>query len=143
MSLIFDVFHIIGNISWAADISALIVSLIIGFVWYSPYVFGTIWMGLVGLKKEDIESVKAKNSVLWTIPITFVIAANIAAFCKHFEYDTPSQGFLIGYDLGLVACLLMAIGYLYEQRPLALYGINAGYIIVSMSAMGLIIGAML
>ena len=32
---------------------------------------------------------------------------------------------LIGYDLGLIAILLLAIGYLYEQKTLVLYGINA------------------
>ena len=100
-------------------------------------------MQLVGLKPEDMTSVRARNAMFWNLPITFIIAANIAAFCKHFDYDTPAQAFLIGYDLGLVVCLFLAIHYLYEQRPLALYGITAGYTIVSMSAMGLVIGMML
>jgi hypothetical protein len=143
MNLISDVLHIIANISWAADISATIVSAIIGIIWYHPSVFGTTWMGLVGLKPEDMKSVKSKNAMFWNLPITFIIAANIAAFCKHFDYDTPAKAFLIGYDLGLIVCLFLAIHYLYEQRPLTLYGITAGYTIVSMSAMGLVIGMML
>jgi len=143
MNLLSDVFHIIANVSWGADISATVVSLVLGTIWFHPSVFGTAWMQYVNLKKEEAQSIKAKNSSIWTLPITFIIAANIAAFCKHFDYDTPAQGLLIGYDLGLIACLLIAIHYLYEQRPLGLYGITAGYTLISMSLMGLIIGAMI
>jgi len=143
MNLLSDVLHIIANISWAADISATIVSAIIGIIWYHPAVFGTRWMQLVGLEPEDMKSVRSRNAMFWNLPITFFIAANIAAFCKHFDYDTPAKAFLVGYDLGLIICLFLAIHYLYEQRPLALYGITAGYTIVSMSAMGLVIGMIL
>ena len=143
MKLLSDILHIMANISWAADIFAMIASIVIGYIWFHPLVFGTVWMRLVNLKKEETQSVAAKNAMVWSIPLWFIIAANIAAFCKHFDYDTPAQGFLIGYDLGLVACLLMAIHYLYEQRPIALYGITAGYTITSMSVTGLIVGALI
>lgn len=143
MNLLSDVLHIMANISWAADVSATIASLVLGVIWFHPSVFGTAWLRLINLKVEDTQSVRAKNAMIWHIPLTFIIAANIAAFCKHFDYDTPAQGFLIGYDLGLVACLLMAIHYLYEQRPLGLYGITAGYTIISMSVMGLIVGTLI
>lgn len=143
MDLFSAVLHITTNISWAADISALIVSTALGIIWFHPRVFGTAWRNLVGLKEEDTRNIRAKNAMVWNIPITFIIAANIAAFCKHFEYDTPAKAFLIGYDLGLIICLFMAIHYLYEQRPLQLYAIVAGYTIVSMSLMGLVIGFVL
>lgn len=81
--------------------------------------------------------------MFWNLPITFILAANISAFCKHFQYTEPAQGFLIGYDMGLVVCLFLAINYLYEQRPMKLYAISAGYALVSMSTMGLVIGAIL
>ncbi|MBP6921330.1 DUF1761 domain-containing protein [Candidatus Gracilibacteria bacterium] len=143
MKIFSDIFHIITNISWAADISATIVAVLIGVVWYNPSVFGKAWMNGVNLKREDTQTVKARNNLFWTLPITFVIAANIAAFCKHLEYTDPSRAFLIGYDLGLIVCLFMAINYLYEQKPLTLYAINAGYTLVSMGAMGLVIGVVL
>lgn len=47
MDLLSSVLHIIANISWAADISALIVSTILGIIWFHPKVFGTKWRTLV------------------------------------------------------------------------------------------------
>ncbi len=142
MNLLSDIFHIITNISWAADTVSTIVSVFIGMIWYSSMIFGTAWMELTGLK-EKTGGTNHLTAMLWHVPIAFLISANIAAFCKHFEYDTPAQAFLIGYDLGLIACLLLAVNYFYEQKPIKLFLINAGYIIVSTSAMGMVIGALI
>jgi len=139
MKLFSDVIHIILNISWAANIAGMVVAVsLAAFVWVP--LFGKTWLKLAGLKEENMSSNKAKNALFWSLPITFFLAANISAFCKHFQYTTPSQGFLIGYNFGLVISLFLAINYLYEQRPLKLYAISAGYALTSMSAMGLVIG---
>lgn len=143
MKIFTDIFHIITNISWAADLSATIVAMIIGYIWYHPSVLGTVWMRVANLKSESVNSVKAKNNFLYTFPIIFIIAANIAAFCKHLDYTDPTRAFLIGYDLGLIACLLLAVQFLYEQRNLTHYFITAGYILITMSAMGIVIGVVL
>lgn len=143
MNLLSDLLHIITNISWAADISATIVAMVIGYIWYHPSVLGTVWAKVANLSPESISSVRAKNGFLYTFPLTFVIAANITAFCKHLEYTDPARAFLIGYDLGLVICLFMAIHFIYEQRRFVHYVITAGYILVSMGAMGLVIGVIL
>jgi hypothetical protein len=87
MDLFSRVLHIITNISWAADLTALIASVVLGIVWFHPKVFGKTWMELVKLKPEDRKSTRALNAMFWNIPITFIIAANIAAFCKHFKHD--------------------------------------------------------
>lgn len=143
MKIFSDLLHMITNISWAADISATIVAVLIGIIWYHPSVFGTAWMNMINLRREDTNTIKAKKGLFWTLPITFFIAANIAAFCKHLGYTDPARAFLIGYDLGLIASLFMAIHYIYEQKPFTLYAINAGYTLVSMGAMGLVIGFVL
>lgn len=139
MKFLFDVLDIVLNVSWVADLSGMVVAVALGFLWYHPLVFGNAWMQLSGLKQEDVKSVKAQNALLWTLPITFIIAANIAAFCKKFNFDTPEKGFLVGYDLGLIICLFMAIHALYAQQPLKLYLINAGYTLLAMSLMGIVI----
>jgi hypothetical protein len=142
MNLFSDVIRIFANVSWSADISAVLVFMIISGIWYSPLVFGKTWRNLVGLTKEQFQK-RALASLLWNTPITFLIAANIAAFCKHFDYDTAVQGMLIGYDLGLIICLFLAIQYIYEQRPLKLYGISAGHVLLSMTFMGMAIGSLI
>lgn len=99
-------------------------------------------MKFAAIEKEKY-NLKKKSAFLWHIPISFLIAANITAFCKHFKYQSAMEGALIGYDLGLLVILFLAINYIYEQRSLMLYAINAGYIIVCTSLMGLTIGIIL
>ncbi|MCB9806303.1 hypothetical protein H6768_00040 [Candidatus Peribacteria bacterium] len=47
MKLFSDLIHIILNISWVADISGMLVAIVIGIIWYNPRVFGRIWVELV------------------------------------------------------------------------------------------------
>jgi hypothetical protein len=125
MKLFLDIIDIILNISWFANTAALIASTILGIIWFHPRVFGTAWMHLVKFKKTDATKKHAKISILWNLPITFILAANISAFCKHLDYRSAIEGFLIGYDLGLIICLFMGMHYFYEQRSIKLYGIVA------------------
>ena len=143
MKIFADIIHIITNISWAADFSATIVAMIIGYIWYHPVLLGGVWKRIANIDTSLFSSTKSLHLFLATFPITFIIAANIAAFCKHMTYTDPTRAFLIGYDLGLVICLFLAIIYLYEQRSLKLYIMHAGYTITAMSAMGFVIGKVL
>ncbi len=140
MGLFSDVLHIITNISWKADIAGTIVMCAIGAFWHSPYAFGPLWTKLIGLSQEQFDDPKSKNFRLLHIPVAFLITANISAFCKHFEYHTAAKGFLIGYDLGLIVILFLAVQHIYAQRSLTLYGISAGYVMVTMSTIGMLVG---
>ena len=90
MNLFSNVTGIVSNISWAADIAGMITSVVLGLLWYSQMVFGKIWMKQNGLNKKN-PGTEAQNSMLWHLPIAFIIAANISAFCKHFDYHTGAE----------------------------------------------------
>lgn len=137
MKLFNDLVDIVLNISWTADIAGAVVAMGIAMVWYHPRVFGTIWSQLTGRTFTTKE-------LNWIMPVCFLIylflAANITAFCKHFGWQTADKGFLLGYDLGIIICFSMALVALGEQRPIKLYAIEAGFALVSMSAVGLTVG---
>ena len=40
------------NINWLALVVAALSILVIGFIWYHPKVFGTIWMKEIGMTEE-------------------------------------------------------------------------------------------
>ena len=40
------------NINWLALAVAALSTLVIGFIWYHPKVFGTIWMKEIGMTEE-------------------------------------------------------------------------------------------
>lgn len=115
------------NINWLALVVASLSTLVVGFVWYHPKVFGTIWMKEIGMTEE-----KAKNS---NMGLTFglsVILAFLAAFFimtlvfiggpPEMPHGTPEfmtfkHGVLHGTMLGLFIVLpVIVTNGLYEQR---------------------------
>lgn len=134
-----QIVEVITHMSFKADISAAVVAMIITIIWYQPAVFGKTWAHLTGVKNTVKTKKALRKAMVWNFILYLFLAANMAAFCKHFQWDTADRGFLLGYDLGLMICVAMAIQALYERRPLKLYLITAGCILLTMSAMGIVV----
>lgn len=124
---------------WAVLVSALAV-FVIGSIWYSPVLFANAWMKEQGFTKEGM----AKGSTLKIFGISFllmlIMAFNLAAFIGNgmgWQYGMTA-GALTG--IGWVA-LAIGINYLFERRSFRIWLINAGYMAVSFTVMGTIIGA--
>lgn len=127
------------NINWASALVAAVSSFLIGGIWYGPF-FGRAWMREFGYTEEDLK----KRPVPRTFGVSLVLAF-IAAFILDMfigkEADIlfgMSAGFFAG--LGWVATML-GILYLFEMRSLKAYFINAGYCVLSLTVMGVILGA--
>lgn len=151
---------------YAILVSAL-VTLLVGFVWYSPKVFGTIWMNETGITEE-----KAKQSnmlkvfgltIFYSLMLAFILPALVihqmgalgmvggdpalakesyTAFLADYgdAFRTFKHGALHGFMSGLfIALPITAINSLFEQKSWKYILINAGYWIVSMTIMGAII----
>ena len=153
---------------YAVLVSAL-VTLVVGFVWYNPKVFGTIWMNETGMTEE-----KAKQSnmlkvfgltIFYSFMLSFITPALVihqmsalgmiggpdfiatakpsyAAFMADYgdAFRTFKHGALHGFFSGLfIALPITAINALFEQKSWKYILVNAGYWIVSWTIMGAII----
>ncbi|MFZ3168855.1 MAG: DUF1761 domain-containing protein [Candidatus Methanoperedens sp.] len=56
-----------------------VANMIIGMFWYSPYLFGNIWLKLIGKKPEELREVSRVYSYSYSV-ITSLIAAAILDF---------------------------------------------------------------
>lgn len=138
------------QVNWLALIAASLSTLIVGFIWYNPKVFGTIWMNEVGMTEE-----KAKNS---NPAITFGVSVILAFLVSFFlltlvftggspgmehgteAYMTFKHGAAHGTMLGLFVVLpVIVTNGLFEQRSFKYMMIVSGYWIVSFAIMGAII----
>jgi len=124
----------------------------VGFIWYNPLTFGSVWMQAIGMTEE-----KAKQGNMPLIfGISFVVALLVAFYlylnvniggAPGMEHGTPDyQTFKHGAFHGLLLGILVALpviftNALYEQRNFKYMFINAGYWIVSMALMGGIVCA--
>jgi hypothetical protein len=119
-----------------------IANLVIGFVWYNPQVFGTAWMTLAGLSKEHMEAGMKKMPLMALIGT--VAAVVMAYVMAHFAIAWGVWDWIGAVELafwlwlGFVVPALLGV-VLWEGKRVKLFIINAGYWLVSMIVMSLIL----
>lgn len=129
-----------GNINWLSVIVSAIAAFAIGSIWYTPVLFGNRW-----LKEVNLDEGK-KNSA--NMPMIFGLAF-VSQFIAAVVLDmflgvnaTASFGLIAGLLVGVAwVATSLATNYLFSQKSLALFLIDAGYFIVLFAVMGLILGA--
>jgi Protein of unknown function (DUF1761) len=135
------------EMNWLAVIVAAITSLLLGFVWYHPKVFGTAWMQDAGMTEE-----KARQGNMGvTFGTTFVMGLIVAWGMTHYGFvvhqghdgfDTFKHGVYHGGQLGLLfGATGVVVNALFEQRGWRYIFINAGYWVTLLSIMGGILSA--
>ncbi|PBJ11900.1 DUF1761 domain-containing protein [Flavobacterium sp. ACN6] len=157
------------EINFVALLLAAIVTLVVGFIWYSPKVFGTIWMKESNLTQEELK----KGSMIKIFVLTYIFSLMItmtlmsltihqsgavgmvggpplinsakpsfAAFMADYgmAYRTFKHGALHGFISGLFfAFPLIGINGLFERKSWKYIFINTGYWVITLTLMGGII----
>jgi hypothetical protein len=124
---------------WAILVSALS-TFLIGGLWYSPAVFGKAWMRENGFTEEELKKGNMTKIFGLTFLLSLIAAINLAMFLGP-EVNIGMgafYGFLAGF--GWVA-MFIGTHYLFERKSFKLFLINAGYSVVALTVMGVIIGA--
>jgi hypothetical protein len=124
---------------WAVLVAA-VSTFLIGGLWYSPAVFGKAWMRENGFTEEELKKSNSVKIFGLAFVLALIAAVNLAMFLGP---DTNASmgafyGFLAGF--GWVATFV-GTHYLFERKSFTLFLLNAGYSIVALTVMGLIIGA--
>ena len=150
-----------------AVLVASLVTLLMGFIWYHPKVFGTIWMKETGMTEEKAKQGNMLKvfglSIVYSLMFAFWLpnlvihqtgvleaaGGNIedAAFRAFMEVHGDAfryfrHGALHGFFSGVFLILpVVAINGLFEQKTWKYILVAAGYWIISMTIMGGIICA--
>jgi hypothetical protein len=127
--------------NWYAIVIAAIVGFAIGAVWYR--IFAKQWMAAAGVT-EGMQAGPVPYIVGFAANL--VIAIGIAGIVGHFapgDQVNVRRAVITGIALWLAFTITtMATNYLFARRPVSLLAIDGGYWLVSMAAMGWIIGFM-
>ncbi len=131
--------HHIADINWLSVVVATASSFALGGLWYGP-LFGGAWMALTGMTKEKGAQASMALTFGGTFALNLLIAIALALLAG------PHAGWKLGLHTGLFGAVFfvatsIGVTYLFEQRPLKLWLVNAGYQVVNFSIMGSIIGA--
>ena len=157
------------EINFMAILVAAIVPLILGFIWYNPKTFGTVWM-----REAEMTEAKMKSGNMAVIFILSFILSILLAFFTQFltihqtgvvsliggnpaaesvlpsfqafmdDYGTDFRTFKHGALHGLLAGVffvlpIMATNGMFERKSWKLIFINTGYWTVALTIMGAIV----
>lgn len=156
-------------INFLALIAAALSTLVIGFIWYNPKVFGTIWMKESGLTEEKMKEANIAVVFIMAVFFAFLISMTLqfltihqwgafsmtggnvatakpsyAAFMADYgtAFRTFKHGAFHGFLTGLfLAFPMIATNALFERKSWKYTLINSGYWILCFIIMGGIICA--
>lgn len=135
-----DMSSAFSTLNWWAIIVAAVSAFLAGWVWFSPMLFGNPWMKVSGMSPEKVKNANMGKTFGGAFFLTLLASINLGMFLG--PQSTLAFGIAAGAAAG-IGWIAPAIGvvYLFEQRPLAQWFINAGYWVVTFVIMGAIIGA--
>ena len=124
---------------WAVLVAALS-TFLIGGLWYSPAVLGKPWMRENGFTEEFLRAGNMPKIFGLSFILAFIAALNLAMFLG--PEDRPEMGALWGFAAGFGwVATFVATHYLFERKSFTLFLINAGYSVVALTVMGVILAA--
>lgn len=157
------------EINFVALLLAAVVTLVVGFIWYHPKVFGTIWMRENNLTQEELRTGNMLKifglTYIFSLMITVTLMSltihqsgaigmvggppllanakpSFTAFMADYgtAYRTFKHGALHGFMSGLFFALpIIGINGLFERKSWKYILIHAGFWIVTLALMGGII----
>ena len=131
--------QVFAGINWLAVLVSAVSTFMLGGLWYGP-LLGRTWMRASGMTEERAR----QGNMVRVFGVSFLlqlVAAVVLAIFIGAE-SNAALGLFAGASAG-IAWVATGLGviYLFEQRPLSHWGVNAGYHVVSYTIMGLILGA--
>lgn len=129
--------------NYLAILTAVIATFAIGALWYSPVLFGNMWVRAHGYAGERLERMKKAAPRAYGISlVAFLVLASVLAFIASQSGVGSATG---GMKLGLAmwvgfAATIGLTAWVYSDKPFSTYLIDAGYQLVYLLVMGAIIG---
>ncbi|RPI15910.1 MAG: DUF1761 domain-containing protein [Ignavibacteriae bacterium] len=128
------------SINLLAVLLAAIINMVLGMLWYSPFMFGKLWMTSIGKTDEELKNNSPGPLYMINTIASLVMAYVLAHFVNYLQATNVVQGAQVGFWIwiGFIVTALIPV-YLFEMRPKRLYFIYIGYQLVSLVIMGIIL----
>ncbi len=129
----------ISDIHWLAVIGAAVSAFLIGGIWYGP-LFGKAWQALNGLSDQAVQQ-DAPRTFSGAFALTLVAAFGLAMLMQLHPSPSLNAGLGVGTTVGLAfVSTSLGINYLFARKPLMLFLIDAGYLVLMFAVMGIVMG---
>jgi Protein of unknown function (DUF1761) len=126
---------LLSNLNWLHVLVAAVAYFALGAIWYSPVLFSKPW---IKAHKIDVSNKEEVQKGMALIMIGSFILMLLSTIGLGIVYQLiPAVGLTGAVKTGLFVGLTfstpaVAIGYLYNKKPLAAYLIDCGYHVVGL-----------
>lgn len=117
---------------------ATIVNYVLGFLWYSPQLFGEIWAKALGITLPD--GAPPFGSILGSLIFTFIAMWAIAYALKILDKKGLKEGVIVSLFFCIFIILPNLIGQWLFANKFDLFIINFGFVLVGYTISGMILG---
>ncbi len=135
------------DVNYMGVLLAAVASMVIGFAWYHPALFGKPWMKLMGYTAEKLKKEQAQMGMFYGLSfvvalITAYVLAHVMALSENF-YHNP------GVPTGLMTAFWSWLGFvmpvqltdqIFGSKKWKLFAINTGYQLAALLVMGVVLG---
>jgi len=126
-------------VPWLAILVATVASFFLGAIWYSPALFGRVWMQEAGLD-EQAHGARSKLRLYGVTFLLTLISTSVLSFCLSIKPGV-FYGAIAGLVIG-IGWVTTSIGtnFLFENKSFKHFLITCGYHIVRFLIAGTILG---
>lgn len=134
------------EVNYLGVLLAAVVSMVLGFLWYSPMLFGKPWMKFMGYSEESLKKEQKAMGKLYGL--SFVVALLTAYMLSHvmtlsenfFHYNRLSTGLNTAFFMWLGFVMPVQLtGTIFGDKKWQLFKINTGYQLVSLVLMAVVL----
>ena len=132
------------DVNYLSVTIASLVNMLIGYLWYSPYIFGKKWAQLSGISRRNksmFGRILSRYILIYFL-ISFFTAYILANFSDYLGIMTIGEGAQLGLWIwfGFVATTVL-YDYIYPKKSASwtLYFIDTGYILAGLMVMAMIL----
>lgn len=138
------------EVNYLAVLLAGVVSMALGFLWYSPLVLGKQWIKERGFTKESLKKAQKEMGKLYAL--SFVVSLITAYVLSHvmnlseyfFHYPMIQTGLTTAFWmwLGFIMPVQLTGTIFSDKKNWKLFTIDTGYQLVSLIAMAIVIAVL-
>jgi hypothetical protein len=128
------------QIDFLTVIVAAFLNMVIGFFWYSKWLFGPSWAKCHHMKEGECRG--RRQAIAYTAVVSLIIAYFLAFFEGHLGVTTVTDGMFVGFCLwlGFVATTQIS-SVIWCKAPWKLFLIDTSGKLLSLLVMSGVIGA--
>jgi hypothetical protein len=126
------------DVNWLGVVIAVVVNIVLGSIWYSPYLFGKAWAEALKLDMKTLVGTPLLYAA--ATGVSLITAYVLAVLIKKFGISTYDAAFTLAFWiwLGFIATSHFS-GVLWAKRPLKSYMIDTAFSLISLLVMAFIL----